>query len=396
MAAPALSPDDLVPAATPSEPRRRVPSWYAALRANRRARAISSDVLAVVVAVLDVWLVIPENAPGYSIWLSWAAVPAMLLRRHVPFLAVLLTIPGFFAGWAQLAAMIALGTLARRRLLDWRTITGAVLVWLSRFVLWPWSEFLALTWRQHFLDALYGVLVAGMPVAIGMLISLRHELATRIRQLARSREREQRLHAAAVRSAERAKLAREMHDVVSHQVTLIAMQAGALKVGCQDDETRDAAETIRTLSTRTLEELRELVGVLRSGGDEGDTQPGVEEISDLVHGSDVAVALAIDAAPERLPAPVSRAAYRTVQEALTNVRKHAAGSRASVRVQTRENVLVVEVSNDRPSTRSSGLPSGGHGLLGLRERAGLLGGSFDAGPTSEGGFSVRARYPLAN
>ncbi|MGQ0838939.1 sensor histidine kinase [Actinokineospora sp.] len=374
--------------------RLRLPAWLAALRANRRVSAVFSDVAAVLVAALDVWLVVPEGAPTYSIWLSWLAVPAMLLRRHVPFVAVLLTIPGFFAGWAQLAAMIALGTLAKRHLLGWRTIVGAVLVGLSRFVLWPWSEFLALTWRQHFLDVLYGVLVAGMPVAIGMLITVRQELSTRIRELARSREREKRLYAQTVRSAERAKLAREMHDVVSHQVTLIAMQAGALQVGAKDDESREAAETIRALSTRTLEELRELVGVLRSGGDD-DTQPGLDEIADLMRSSGFSVALAMDAAPELLPAPVSRAAYRTVQEALTNVRKHAAGSRTSVRVRADGETLLVEVRNERPRTRPPLLPSGGHGLLGLRERAGLLGGSFDAGPTAEGGFQVRARYPLA-
>ncbi len=400
LAAPMITPDAVLAAEAPGRPRLPritvpTPRWLAGVRTSPRFRDIASDVLAVVVAALDVWLVIPEGAPPYSIWLSCFAVPAMLLRRHVPFVAVLLTIPGFFAGWAQLAAMIALGGLAKRYLVDWRTVVGAALVALSRFVLWPWSDFLDLTWREHFLDAIYGILVAGMPLAIGMLISVRQELSTRIRQLARSREREKRLYAATVRSAERAKLAREMHDVVSHQVTLIAMQAGALEVGVTDPETHEAAKTIRALSTQTLEELRELVGVLRSGGDEEEAQPGVEDIADLVHGIGVKVALAIEA-PSPVPGPVSRAAYRTVQEGLTNVRKHAAGARASVRVQARENVLVIEVSNDRPRRRrSTGLPSGGHGLLGLRERAGLLGGSFDAGPTADGGFSVLARYPWA-
>jgi signal transduction histidine kinase len=104
--------------------------------------------------------------------------------------------------------------------------------------------------------------------------------------------------------------------------------------------------------------------------------------------------VAIEALPERLPAPVSQAAYRTVQEALTNVRKHAVGAGASVRVVAQQDTLLVEVLNDRPRKRSSGLPSGGHGLLGLRERTGLLGGTFHAGPTPEGGFRVEATYPI--
>ncbi|GLW94257.1 sensor histidine kinase [Actinokineospora globicatena] len=375
-------------------PRLRLPPRLADLRDNRLFRAYGSDVVALVVAALDVWLGTEADVATYMVWLSWLAVPAMLLRRHLPFVAVLLTVPGFFAGWAQLAAMIALGALARRHLVSWKTAVGAGLVGLSRFMLWPWSDFVALTWRDHLRDVVYGVLVAGMPVAIGLLFAVRQELSTRIKELARSREREKRLHAATVRSAERAKLAREMHDVVSHQVTLIAMQAGAMQVDVRDQATRDAAETIRSLSTRTLEELRELVGVLRSGVDDDEAQPGVEDIGDLVEGTDVR--LVVDACPAELPGPVSRAAFRTVQEALTNVRKHAAGSRASVRVVAEPDALVVEISNDPPQRRHAGtLPSGGHGLLGLRERAGLLGGSLDAGPTAEGGFEVRARYPLA-
>ncbi|GAA2982215.1 sensor histidine kinase [Actinokineospora diospyrosa] len=372
----------------------RLPRRLAALRERRRVRELGSDALALLVASLDVWLVVPPDVQTYSLWLSWLAVPAVLLRRHLPFVAVLITIPGFFAGWAQLAAMITLCALARRNLVSWRTAAGAVLVGLSRFVLWPWAEFLTLTWRQHLSDAIYGVLVAGMPVAIGLLIAVRHELSSRIRELARSREREKLLHAATVRSAERAKLAREMHDVVSHQVTLIAMQAGAMQVDVRDQATREAAETIRSLSTRTLEELRELVGVLRSGVDDDEAQPGLEDLADLVQDPDVR--LLVDACPAGLPGAVSRAAYRTVQEALTNVRKHAAGSRASVRILAEPHALVVEITNDPPRRRQLGtLPSGGHGLLGLRERAGLLGGSLDAGPTADGGFEVRARYPLA-
>ena len=377
---------------------RALPRWFVAFRANEKAKNITSDVAAVILAVLDVWLVIPEDAPSYSLPLSGAAVAAMVMRRHVPFLAVLVTIPGFLTGWSQLAAMIALGTLARRRGWGWQLVVGCVLVFTCRFILWPLSDFVALTWREHALDAIWGVMVAGMPVAIGLLITARQELAARYTDLANSREREKALYAETVRAAERTKLAREMHDVVSHQVTLIAMQAGALQVAANDENSKETATTIRRLSTRTLEELRSLVGVLRSGvGGEGQ-QPGLERLGDLVSNfrSDaVPVALDMKAEPSRLPRSVSHAVYRTVQEALTNVRKHAAGARASVKVVTQKDTLVVEVRNEGAGKRQHALPSGGHGLIGLRERAGLLGGTFQAGPTSEGGFRVSATYPLA-
>jgi signal transduction histidine kinase len=371
--------------------------WLAFFRTSPRARGFASDVAALLLAILDVWLVIPEEAETYSIWLSAVAVAAMVMRRHVPFLAVLVTVPGYLTGWSQLAAMIALGSLAKKhRLLSWRMVVGCFLVFLCGYVRWPLSEFFSQSWQEHLLNVIWAVIAVGMPVAIGLLITARKELSERIRDLASSREREKKLLAETVRAAERAELAREMHDVVSHQVTLIAMQAGALQVST-DGDTAEAARTIRELSTRTLEELRNLVGVLRSG-DPQDGQPGLDELDDLVRnfrGDAVRVALDVKAELSRLPRPVSHAVYRTVQEALTNVRKHAAGARASVRVLAEQDTLVVEVRNGRAEARKPCLPSGGHGLIGLEERAGLLGGTFSAGPTSEGGFQVSATYPLA-
>lgn len=392
-----LSTSDSVPDSSRETPgaRAALPTWFANLNSSKLVSRLGADLLVLTASAADVWLVIPDKAKTYSIWLSWIAVAATLLRRYLPLIAILLIIPGFLAGWAQLAAMIVLGTIAWRYRLHWETAVAAFLVFLGRFVLWPWEDFLHQTWRGHVKFGIYGIIVAGMPVAIGLLIAVRRELTTRIAQLAESRSREIRLKEETVRSAERARLAREMHDVVSHQVTLIAMQAGALQVSARDEESRRAARTIRELSTRTLEELRGLVGVLRSGMDEDDAQPGLDEIGALARDFDIKVTVAMEGLPpEQLPAPVSRAAYRTVQEALTNVRKHAVGAGASVRVVAKPDILFVEVRNSRPRTVPAGLPSGGHGLVGLRERTGLLGGTFHAGPTPEGGFRVEATYPL--
>src|SRR6266545_7376015 len=242
--------------------------WLARFQASRLAKAIAWDVLTVVFAVADVWVLFPHKAQTYNIVLSFVACSAMLLRRKWPFLALLVALPGFLAGWAKVAAMIALGTLAaKRRGHHWLTWVGTGLVFIGAFVEWPIADFLEHTWQDHASWGIRAVIYTAMPLAIGLLISMRHELTARIAELAASRSREIRLQEQTVRSAERARLAREMHDVVSHQVTLIAMQAGALQVSTQEQEARQAATTIRELSTRTLEELRNLVGVLRSGMD---------------------------------------------------------------------------------------------------------------------------------
>jgi signal transduction histidine kinase len=236
-------------------------------------------------------------------------------------------------------------------------------------------------------------------MALGLLINMRRDLSARVTELAASREREERLMAGAVRADERARLAREMHDLVSHQVSLIAMQAGALQVSTTDPEARETAAIIRTLSVRTLDELRQLVGTLRTTVDD---EIGLDTLADLVRESAVPADFSLNLAGRQPPGPVANAVYRTVQEALTNVRKHAAQAATIVRVAADGDRLNVEVRNEAPPMPVNPpsrlpirpLPSGGHGLLGLRERAELLGGSFEAGPVGRGGFLVRASFPL--
>lgn len=361
-----------------------------------RYRQWAFDVAAVAIAALDVWLRVVPEAETYNHVLSVVAVAAVALRRRFPFLVVLVTVPGFLAGWAQLAAMIALGTLARRRLLSAQTYVGAGLVWFSRFFLWPPAEFVELSWKTHVHNAIYGCLVAGMPIAIGLLAHAREELSARIAELAASRERERVLHAHAVRADERARLAREMHDVVSHQVSLIAVQAGALRMAAEDPNARQVAGTIRALSTRTLDELRQLVSVLRTTNGDDSPQPRIEDLPQLVNTAGFPTTLTVRGEVSTLPAPVSGAVYRTVQEALTNVRKHAAGAPTRVLVAADAHELRVEIHNEPPPhcPDQGPLPGGGHGLTGLRERATLLNGDFTAGPTEDGGYLVRVTFPV--
>ncbi len=355
---------------------------------------VAVEAVVLLLVVLDVWLVVPPKAQPYSLYLSAAACLAVVVRRRFPFLAMLVAVPGFLAGWAQLASMITLGMLATRRQLSWQTWVGAALVFASRFVRWPLTEFAELSWREHVLDGIYGVLVAGMPIAIALLVGARAEVSAKLRELATSRDRERRFHADAVRAEERARLAREMHDVVSHQITLIAMQAGALQAQAKEGPALETAQVIRQLSTRTLEELRSLVSVLRSGAEDDGPRPGIGELDHLIRTSDVPVQLTVDHLPDTLPSKVSAAAYRTVQECLTNVHKHAPGATATIRIHATSGALDIEVENARACRTAEALPSGGHGLTGLAERARLLGGSFETSGTKDGGFRVRARYPL--
>ncbi|HKS49885.1 MAG TPA: sensor histidine kinase [Amycolatopsis sp.] len=374
--------------------REQIPPRWAALLKRETWMPLAIDAMAVLLAALDVWLVIPEKAQTYSLIFSGLACLALVFRRWLPFIVVLATVPGFLTGWSQLAAMIALGMLATRKQTHWQVWVGAALVWACRFIQWPLSDFAALSWREHAIDAIYGVLVAGMPIAIGLLIGARAELSQKLGELAASRDRERKLRDDAVRAEERARLAREMHDVVSHDITLIAMQAGVLAATPDSGEAQRTARVIRQLSTRTLEELRSLVGVLRSGAEDDGPQPGIGELDQLLKGSEVEVGLTVERVPEQLPTKVSAAAYRTVQECLTNVRKHAPGAAATVLILGEDDTLNVEVRNDKPRRPVTPLPSGGHGLTGLAERARLLGGSFETSPTEDGGFRVRARYPL--
>ncbi|MER7101562.1 histidine kinase, partial [Streptomyces humidus] len=203
------------------------------------------------------------------------------------------------------------------------------------------------------------------------------------------------LYAQTVLARERAQLAREMHDVVSHQVSLIAVQAGALQVAAKDPDARDAARTIRTLSVNTLDELRHMVTLLRaSGGRETELtpQPTLADLQQLIANSGIETTLS-GGLPPGISTTAQRTVYRTVQEALTNVRKHAPGARAEVRLWHDARHFGVTVTNTAPTRPSVALPSARHGLIGLRERAELLDGTLTAEPTPQGGYTTELRAP---
>jgi signal transduction histidine kinase len=198
-------------------------------------------------------------------------------------------------------------------------------------------------------------------------------------------------------AAERARLARELHDVVAHSVSIIAVQAGAAEALVERDlaGAREHMGAVRRTAHEALAEMRRLLDVLREDEPSYAPQPTLATLAALVEetrGAGVPVELVREGPDEPLPAGIDLAAYRIVQEALTNVRRHAGAAPTRVRVRHADDAVEVEVVNG-PATAPGEGPGGGRGLLGMRERVRLYGGSLDAGP-EDGGFAVRARLPL--
>jgi signal transduction histidine kinase len=201
--------------------------------------------------------------------------------------------------------------------------------------------------------------------------------------------------------AERARIAGEMHDVVTHNVSVMVVQAGAARrvLGSSPGDAREALLAVEASGRTAMGELRHLLGLLAPSGDEGEAvllpQPDLGQVPalvDRVRAGGLPVELTVTGA-RVLPPGVDLAAYRVVQEALTNVIKHANQARATVRVEYRPDELAITVSDDGRAGLAAGLP-GGRGLIGLRERIAIYGGELDAGPRPGGGWRLRARIPL--
>jgi signal transduction histidine kinase len=201
---------------------------------------------------------------------------------------------------------------------------------------------------------------------------------------------------------ERTRIARELHDVVAHHMSVVAIQAEAAPYRVPDlpDELTASLADIRANALRALDELRRILGVLRAGRDDGQAapQPTLDGLGELVAGvrqAGLAVETAVAGTPRPLPAGVEVSAYRILQEALSNAIRHASGSDVRVEIAYAPAALRLDVVNGPPPrAAASTLPGPGHGLLGMRERAAGLGGDLTAGPTPVGGYAVTAVLPL--
>ncbi|MCP2330760.1 sensor histidine kinase [Actinoalloteichus caeruleus] len=325
-------------------------------------------------------------------------VVALLWRRRFPLaVAVVVAAASTASSLATGTALLALCSISTRR----RPVEIGIVVLVHMAAsqlalgLYPVVVSSPSLWVRLALPALS----AGTAVAVGLAIGARRVEVRSLRDRAESAERERAAGAERARVLERNRIAREMHDVLAHRISLVAMQAGVLdhRRGLSAEEHRVLVRGIADGSHQALEELRDVLGVLRA--DEGAPEPeppSLDGIPDLVadaraSGLDVALTLSVDGSP---PEAAGRGCYRVVQEGLTNAAKHAPG--ASVRVTVGGAVgdgLRVGVRNASRTRRVAAPPSSGFGLLGLSERVALAGGRLSHHPTSDGGYLLTACLP---
>jgi signal transduction histidine kinase len=413
----------------------RAAAWYFALPQKRR-ELVQDSALALVLAVVNLAAVLPYQSQMHPLWLALFLVSAQCLplaiRRVNPVVALILC--GFPRslydqlnfGYAPLplANAIAFATVAQRSRpwLRWGTL-----------VLTAFGIALGQRTPGHTepYDAIIQYFIFGAAWVVGLLARSRGDA---IAAAARRAERaEAELDAAAARAAsaaaaERARIARELHDVVAHHVSLMAVQAeavGAL-LPARPEQASRSADLIATTARQAMTELRRLLGVLRGPSDQSDfpertglapsaSLSRVEEVLVHVRGCGVPVSLTVSGSPRTLSPGIDLTAYRIVQEALTNTIRHAPGAQAQVDICYEQGCVTVRVTDSGPAPNGHAPPNGatlpgaapdghasqppsrlgpGFGLAGIAERVSSCGGTLTVGPAQSGGFAVTARLPL--
>ncbi|MFD6436695.1 sensor histidine kinase [Streptomyces venezuelae] len=371
---------------------------------------------------------------------------ALLIRRRWPIAVVLISIAITPAQMGVLLTVVGLYTLAASELprriigaLAGMSMAGTLVVALVRANQDMaegspsiGSEFIP------FFAVTAAIGVTAPPVLLGLYVGARRRLVEGMRERADSLERELQLlaeraeeRAEWARNEERTRIAREMHDVVAHRVSLMVVHAAALQAVARKDPEKAVknAALVGDMGRQALTELREMLGVLRTGDgtkakaekpaepplaavafaaaaaasravdEDGPCLAELEELVGQSRTAGMAVDLSVEGEARDCSAEVEQTAYRVVQEALTNVHKHAAGAKTHVRLAYRSAEIAMQVENEPPpeadASSDARLPSGGNGLVGMRERVMALGGVFVSGPTDGGGFRVSAVLPAA-
>jgi signal transduction histidine kinase len=400
-----------------------VDRWSAVrARVPRPHPLVADGLVALVAAALSLVQLLERPDPADRGALNLALVGAQTLplvaRRRLPFpvfavgavaMAVQGTLELYSPTFALLALNLALYSLAaygERRL----AVIGVV-AWifvltlhLARFVVTTWPEVAVTDLYDVFND--YVLLAAAWVLGEGVRQRRDHAAALEDRAARLEREREQQARQAATQ--ERLRIARELHDVVAHSLSVIGVQAGAARLVLETDpdpgpaRAREAVAAIEATANRAMAEMRRALGILRdterSGAAALAPLPGLDQLPallDQLRAAGLAVELTVDGAPRPLATSVDLSLYRIVQEALTNALRHAHATRAEVAVRYADHDVQVEVSDDGRGPASPSGRSDGVGTVGMRERVALFGGELQVGPRPQGGYGVRVRLPLA-
>ncbi|MFJ9625385.1 sensor histidine kinase [Streptomyces sp. NPDC101181] len=356
-----------------------------------------------------------EEIVAVPVALGLSAVVAM--RRRVPEKMLLLAI---LVGVVQLLFDVRPGVGNFAMLVITYTVATVGERWASRLALVCSLSAAALSqlrWEAEpggsWAQVLFVTVILTVPFVLAWVLgdSLRTRRAyfDQLEERAARLEREREAQSKVAVAAERARIARELHDVVAHNVSVMVVQAdgAAYVMDAAPDQAKQALETISSTGRQALAEMRRLLGVLRTGDapESGEyvPQPDVEQIEDLVdqvRRTGLAVDFKVEGTPRPLPSGVELTAYRIVQEALTNTRKHGGpDAGASVRLVYFDDGLGLLVEDDGRGAshelyEDGGADGAGHGMIGMRERVGMVGGTLDAGPRPGGGFRVSALLPL--
>jgi signal transduction histidine kinase len=360
-----------------------VAAWVSPRLIGSEAIAGPSWLLGLLPPLLGVPLVLRRRAP-VLMWLAiWAVVALLCLLASN-------SVRGLAFTFVLFAAAYSLGAHASfRRAVAGLLLTAPVVAVLSH------RDELALAFSRGGSDKAAVVLAFLQLVTFWLAGVFVHARRRAVSLAARSAASQRQAEQAA--AAERARIARELHDIVAHHLSVIVLQAaGARALGKQAGA---ALEKIENSARLALDETGRLLNVLRDPDEEAELapQPGIGELDALaarVRAAGLPVNLVIDGDLAAIPAAVDVSVYRIVQEALTNVLKHAGPARAEVTIGHAEDTVTIEVTDNGTGQHANTSPGGGHGLAGMCERAAVFGGELTAGPRPGGGFAVRARLPL--
>ncbi|MFL6129324.1 MAG: sensor histidine kinase [Mycobacteriales bacterium] len=365
----------------------------------RRRALVLDAALALLVLAVEIGAVVvgtgEQPAPLRVGWpvLGALAAAGVLVRRRFPLaLLAVAVVDGVFRGETSFAMPFAAYAVtryhphARQR---WLALVPAAAVALG-----PWQF---VSFDEGLNNVLGVALLLVLPAVVGAWVRTRAQLVAALLDRAERAESEQQLRAREAVLQERTRITREMHDVVGHRVSLMVLQAGAIDMAADDpDQVRRLAGQLQDAGRRSLEELRQLIGLLQEGDAPLAPQPTLADLDELVEDARRAgldVKLTRLGEPREVDPTAGRTAYRVVQEALTNAGKHAPGGAVAVTLDLRAGEIAVTAVNRRATRPAAALPSGGLGLIGLRERVRTVGGTFRAEPRLDGGFGVDAVMP---